>query len=161
MLKPPLRVRTRRTAGSQSLARYTESNGLRPVAVYVPIDLHRALTSSLIEMSGDEGERITLQAVITLACYRYYGETAELPPLMAPTFTKQDPHKSVTWYADIELHKKLKLLAVELDGSVQQLILSAIVEYMKEAPLVKALNLETGHSVYARAPRDTPPLPSE
>lgn len=45
-------------------------------------------------------------------------------------------------------------LAVDLDGTVQQLILSAIVEYLKDAPLVKALNIKTGYAPYARAPTD-------
>lgn len=146
MTTPPARTRTRRTAGSKTLGEFIDRHGLRPVSVYLPEKLHRALTETAIEAET------TIQAIITMACNTMYGTHHDLPPLVAPTRTKQDPHKSFTWYADIDLHKRIKLLAVDLDGTVQQLVLSAIVEYMKDAPRVKALKIKTGYAAYARAP---------
>lgn len=156
MATPPARTRVRRTAGSQTLGAFIDRHGLRPVSVYIPLKLHRALTETAIEAET------TLQALITMACNTLYGTRHDLPPLVAPTRTKQDPHKSFTWYADIDLHKRMKLLAVDLDGTVQQLVLSAIVEYMKDAPKVKALKIKTGFAAYARAPEAlTPPKPAK
>ena len=51
----------------------------------------------------------------------------------------------------------MKLAALELDGSVQQLILSALVDYLKDAPKVKALKIKTGYAAYARAPAELKP----
>lgn len=153
MATPPTRSRVRRTTGSKTLGSYIDRHGLRPVAVYIPDPLHRALTYIAIETET------TLQALITLACNTYYGTHRDLPPLVAPTRTKQDPHKSFTWYADIDLHKRMKLLAVDLDGTVQQLVLSAIVDYLKDAPKIKALKIKTGYAPYARAPLEGAPLP--
>lgn len=152
MTTPPLRTRIRRTEGSRALGAFVDRHGLRPVSVYIPTELHRALTATAIE--GGE----SMQAITTLACSKYYGTRHDLPALLAPTHTKTEPHKSFTWYADIDLHKRIKMLAVDIDGSVQQLILSAVVEYMKDAPRVKALKLKTGYAAYARAPGELPPL---
>lgn len=148
MTTPPARSRVRRTTGSKTLGAFIDRHGLRPVSVYVPEPLHRALTHIAIETET------SLQAIITLACNKYYGTRHDLPPLVAPTRTKQDPHKSFTWYADIDLHKRMKLLAVDLDGTVQQLVLSAVVDYMKDAPKIKALKIKTGYAAYARAPEE-------
>lgn len=124
--------------------------------MYVPENLHAAFTRIAIAAESN------LQHLLTLPCDTFYGVHHDLPPLVAPTRIKQDPHKSVTWYADIELHRRMKMLAVDLDGSVQQLILSAMVEYLKDAPEIKALELETGFPAYARKFCDTklgkPPL---
>jgi hypothetical protein len=150
MAAPPERKRIRRTEGSKTLARYLENNGLRPVAVYIPVDLHKALTHVAIEAD------ITLQALVTLAVNAYYGTYRELPPLVSPTRIKADPHKSFTWYADVDLHKRVKLLAVDLDCTVQQLVLSALVDYTKDHQKVKALKIKTGSAPYARAPVNTP-----
>lgn len=146
MTTPPARSRVRRTAGSKTLGEFIDRHGLRPVSVYIPEPLHRALTQTAIE------SETSLQQLMSLACQVHYGQPNNLPPLVAPTKTKQDPHKSFTWYADVDLHKKMKLLAVDLDGSVQQLILSAIVEHLKNAPRIRALELKTGYAAYARAP---------
>lgn len=148
MTTPPTRTRVRRTSGSQTVGNFIDRHGLRPVAVYIPEKLHRALTTIAIETET------TLQAIVTMACNKYYGLGGDLPPLVAPTRTKQDPHKSFTWYADLDLHKKMKLLAVDLDGTVQQLVLSAIVNYMKDAPKIKALKIKSGYAAYARAPEE-------
>lgn len=145
MTNPPPRSRVRRTVGSQTLGAFIERHNLRPVSVYIPEKLHRALVETAIETDQ------SLQGLLTLACGATYGND-QVPPLVAPTRTKQDPHKSFTWYADIDLHKQMKLKAVELDGTVQQLILSAVVDYLKAAPKIKALKIKTGYSAYARAP---------
>lgn len=142
----PIRHRVRRTEGSRSLAEYIENNGLRPVSVYMPVPLHKALSHVAIEAG------ISLQALVTLAVNTYYGSHRDLPPLIAPTRIKQDPHKNFTWYADIDMHKRVKLLALDLDCSAQQLILSALVDYTKDHPKIKALKIGTGHPPYARAP---------
>lgn len=146
MSTPPLRQRDRRTAGSKTLADYLNNNGLRPVSVYMPVPLHKAFSQIAIEAD------ISLQALVTLAVNTYYGVHRDLPPLIAPTRIKQDPHKNFTWYADIDLHKRVKLLALELDCSVQQLVLSAMVDYTKDHARVKALKIETGFPAFARAP---------
>lgn len=146
MSTPPLRQRVRRTAGSKTLAEYIENNGLRPVSVYMPVPLHKALSQVAIEAD------ISLQALVTLAVNTYYGGPRDLPPLVAPTRIKQDPHKNFTWYADIDLHKRVKLLALDLDCTVQQLVLSALVDYTSDHPKVKALKIETGYPPFARAP---------
>lgn len=150
MATPPARHRTRNTQGSKTVGDYIDRHGLRPVAVYVPLPLHTAFARTAIAAESN------LQQLLTLACNTFYGSRHDLPPLLAPTRTKLDPHKSVTWYADIDLHRRMKMLAVDLDGSVQQLILSAMVEYLKDAPEVKALGLETGFPAYARAPAVLP-----
>lgn len=155
MTTPPTRTRVRRTTGSKTLGKYIDRHGLRPVAVYVPEPLHRALTLIAIE------SETTLQAILTAACNTFYGARHDLPPLVAPTRTKQDPHKSFTWYADVDLHKRMKMLAVDLDGTVQQLVLSAVVEYMKDAPKLRALKIKTGYAPYARAPIEGAPLPKQ
>lgn len=151
MATPPTRQRVRRTAGSKTLGKFIDRHGLRPVSVYIPYKWHRAFTEIAIE-----GET-TLQAIITLACNTAYGTHRDLPPLTAPTRVKQDPHKSFTWYADIDLHKRMKLLAVDLDCSVQQLVMSAVVDYLKDHPKVKALEIKTGYAPYARLPVELPP----
>lgn len=151
----PIRERTRRTPGGQRVAEYVDRNGLRAVAVYLPQAMHRALVSTAIDAET------SLQALMALACDAHYSKSpTNMPPLVAPTRTKLDPHKSAMWYADVDLHKKMKLLAVELDGSVQQLILSALVEHLKDAPRVKALNVASGFPPYARAPAELPDLQS-
>lgn len=155
MATPPIRRRVRRTTGSKTVGDYIDRHGVRPVAVYIPEKLHRALTHAAIQ-----GET-TLQAILTVACNTFYGTRRDLPPLVAPTRTKQDVHKSFTWYADVDLHKRMKMLAVDLDGTVQQLILSAVVEYMKDSPLIKALKIKTGYAPYARTPAEAPRLPRE
>jgi hypothetical protein len=146
MTNPPLRQRTRRTAGSRSLAEYIENNGLRPVSVYIPLALHKAVSQVAIEAD------ISLQALITLAVNTFYGAAKDLPPLVAPTRIKQDPHKNFTWYADVDLHKTVKLLALEHDCTVQQLVLSALVAYTKDHPKVKALKIKSGFPPFLRAP---------
>lgn len=146
MSTPPSRQRVRRTAGSKTLAEYIENNGLRPVSVYMPVPLHKALSKVAIEAD------ISLQALVTLAVNTYYGVHRDLPPLVAPTRIKQDPHKNFTWYADIDMHKRVKLLALELDCTVQQLVLSALVDYTKDHAAVKALKIQTGFPPFARAP---------
>lgn len=152
----PIRHRVRRTKGSKTVGDYVDRHGLRPVAVYIPEELHRALAITALENES------TLQQYMTLACHKHYGGAVpDVPPLMAPTRTKQDPHKSCTWYADIGLHHAMKLLSVEMDGSVQQLILSALVDYLKDAPRVKALHLQTGYPAYPRMPEELPRLPRE
>lgn len=148
MPTPPIRTRVRRTAGSKTIGDYIDRHGVRPVTVYLPEPLHRALSKIAIESDT------SIKALITLACNTYYGGKVKLPPLVAPTRTKTDPHKSFTWYADIDLHRAIKLLAVELDGSVQQLILSAVADYLKDSPRIKALKIKTGFAPYARAPED-------
>lgn len=153
MTTPPARTRTRRTAGSKTLGNFIDRHGLKPVSVYIPEDLHRALAATALEAET------SLQALTTLACNTFFGHVADLPPLTAPTRTKQDPHKSFTWYADIGLHKRMKLLAIDIDGSVQQLILSALVEYLKDAPRIKKLRMKTGYAPYARAPEELTPPP--
>lgn len=146
---PPTRTRVRRTPGSKTLGAFIDRHGLRPVTVYLPEPLHRALSQIAIE------HETPIQAMMTLACTAHYGgKCPQLPPLVAPTRTKTDPHKSFTWYADIDLHKQIKLLAVEMDCTVQQLILSALVESLKGAPHIKALEIKTGYAPYARAPSD-------
>lgn len=150
----PIRHRTRRTQGSRAVADFVDRHGLRPVAVYLPEKLHRALTATALEHDT------SMQSFFTLACNKYYGGICpDVPELLAPTHVKRDPHKSCTWYADVNLHHKMKLLAVETDGSVQQLIVSAVVDYLKDAPRVKALHLRTGYPAYARAPERLPRLP--
>lgn len=152
MTTPPLRTRVRRTEGSRKVGDFLDRHGLRPVSVYLPIELHRALAGTAIEAGTN------LQGLFTLACSKFYGGEVDLPPLVAPTRTKSEPHKSVTWYADVDLHKRMKMLAVDLDGSVQQLIVSAIVAHLKRAPRVKALNIQSGFPAYAQAPEElTPP----
>lgn len=146
MPTPPPRKRSRTTDGSKRLESYMDNNGVRPVAVYVPIALHKALTEVCIL-----GE-LTMQALITLACNTYYGAPHDLPPLVKPTKVKLEPHKNVTWYADVDLHKRMKLLGLDIGASVQQLVLSALVDYTKDAPQVKALNIETGFPAYLRTP---------
>lgn len=146
MSNPPLRQRVRRTQGSRALAEYIENNGLRPVSIYLPLAMHKALATVAIEAD------ITLQALVTLAVNKYYGSHRDLPPLIAPTRIKQDPHKNFTWYADIDLHKRVKVLALELDSTVQQLILSALIDYTKDHPKIKALKVKTGFPAFARAP---------
>lgn len=147
MTNIPLHARVRRTPGSRALGKFIDAHGLRPVAVYIPTELHRALAATAIESDT------SLQALLTLAVNTHYGCVApRVPPLVAPTRTKQDPHKSFTWYADVDLHKSLKMLAVEIGGTVQQLVLSAAVEYMKHAPRVAALAIPSGFPAYARAP---------
>lgn len=155
MATPPVRRRTRRTPGSQTVASFVDRHGLRAVAVYIPEKLHRALTAIAIE-----GET-SLQAIITLACGKYYGTHHDLPPLAAPTRIKQDPHKSYTWYADVDLHKRMKLLAVDLDGTVQQLVLSAVLAHLADHPKIKALKIKTGYAPYARAPAGPLPAPAK
>lgn len=147
MPTPPTRTRTRRTAGSKTLGSYIDRHGLRPVTVYIPEEWHRAIASIAIETET------TLQTLVTLACNAYFGtDVVDVPPLIMPTRTKQDPHKSFTWYADVDLHKKIKLLIVDIGGTAQQLILSAVVDYLRNAPRVKALKIETGFSAYTRKP---------
>lgn len=155
MATPPTRVRVRRTTGSKTVGDFVDRHGLRAVAVYIPIAMHRALSHTAIEAET------SLQAIITMACNTYYGTHRDLPPLLLPTRTKQTPHKSFTWYADIDLHKRIKTLAVDLDGSVQQLILSAVIAMLADAPKIKALKLKTGYAPYARAPgvNEMPPAP--
>ena len=46
----------------------------------------------------------------------------------------------------------MKMLAVDLDGTVQQLIVSAVVDYMRDEPRIKALKIKTGYAPYARFP---------
>lgn len=137
--KPPTRARrTRRTPGGRTLADYMDRHGLRAVAVYIPEALHRALTTTAIETET------SLQSIVTLACNAYYGTVRPLPPLVQPTRPTQDPHKNFTWYADLDLHKHMKMLAVEHESTVQQLVMSAVVNYMKDAPRVKALHIKLG-----------------
>lgn len=153
MTNPPKNARTRRTAGGRALADFVDRHGLRAVSVYIPGDLHRALATTAIE------NETNLQSLVTLSCNNFYGqEDIELPPLTAPTRPKQDPHKNFTWYADVDLHKKMKMLAVMKGSTVQQLVLSAVVNYMKDAPRVRALGIETGFPAYARAPDELPVL---
>lgn len=148
MPTPPPRKRSRTTDGSKRLETYMDRNGLRPVAVYFPVDLHRALTEVCIL-----GET-TMQALITLACNTYYGGPHDLPPLVKPTKVKLEPHKNFTWYADVDLHKRIKLLALDVEASVQQLVLSAVLGYTNKHPQVKALKIETGFPAYLRTPRN-------
>lgn len=153
MANPPPRKRVRTTQGSQTVANYLENNGLKPVAVYLPVDLHKALTHVAIDAD------ISLQALVTLAANTYYAGPKDLPPLTAPTRIKQDPHKNFTWYADLDLHKRIKLLALDLDCTVQQLVMSALVDYTKDHKEIKKLKIKTGYAPYARAPLVTPPKP--
>jgi hypothetical protein len=141
-----MRKRVRNTQGSKTVAEYLENNGLRPVAVYFPTELHKALTHVAIDAG------IPLQALVTLAINAYYAGPHDLPPLVAPTRIKTDPHKNFTWYADLDLHKRVKLLAVDLDCTVQQLVLSALVDYTKDHKEIKRLKIKTGYAPYARAP---------
>ena len=134
MATPPARTRVRRTTGSQTLGAFIDRHGLRPVSVYIPVKLHRALTETAIEAET------TLQALITMACNTLYGTRHDLPPLVAPTRTKQDPHKSFTWYADIDLHKRMKMLAVDLDGTVLVWNDAARALQPQEAEAVRALH---------------------
>ena len=150
MATPPTRTRVRRTTGSKTLGEFTDRHGLRPVAVYIPDALHRALTHTAIEAETN------LQAIFTTACNAMYGTHRDLPPLVAPTRPTADPHKRYTWYADIDLHKRMKMLAVDLGGSVQQLIISAVLEHLKNAPKIKALRIKTGYAPYARTPESLP-----
>lgn len=146
----PTRQRVRRTRGSKTLAKFIDRHGLRPVSVYFPEALHRALAGTAIEADT------SLQALVTLACHSYFGVESPLPPLVQPTRTHQDPHKSFTWYADIDLHRTMKIKAIDVGSTVQQLILSAVVSYMRKAPRVKALNIPTGFPAFARAPGSLP-----
>lgn len=147
MNHPPLRARVRRTPGGKSLGEFVDRHGLRPVSVYIPEKLHRALAATAIE------SETSLQQIFTLACNTYYGgREVNVPPLTAPTHPKLEPHKNYTWYADVSLHRNMKMLAVELSSNVQQLVLSAVVNYMNSAPKVRALKIKTGFPAYARAP---------
>lgn len=147
MTNPPNRPRARTTSGSLTVGKFIDRHGLRPVSVYIPIELHRALATIAIKSDT------SMQAIVTLACSKYFGRgDPDVPPLLAPATPTSEPRKNFTWYADIELHKRMKLLAVVLSGSVQQLVLSAVVDYMKDAPDIKALRLQTGFPAYARAP---------
>lgn len=150
MPTPPPRKRIRTTQESKRLETYVTENGLKAVSVYIPVELHKALHEVAIQ-----GE-MSLQGLITLACNTYYGVHRDLPPLVAPTRIKTDPHKNVTWYADVDLHKRIKLIALDIDGTVQQLVLSALVDYCKGSKAVKALKIKTGHAAYARAPSIMP-----
>ena len=150
MITIPRRERHHRTSGSKAVGDYLARHDMRPVAVYIPVKLHTVLTKLAIEAEA------SLQDFITKACESWYGEERELPPLVAPTRAKLDPHKIPTWYANIELHKRMKVLAVEVGSSVQQLILSALVEYAKDSPEVKALGIKTGYVPYSRTPSDPP-----
>lgn len=142
----PKRTPDRRTLGSKRLGVYLDKNGLRAVTVYIPTPLHRALSIIAIE------SETSIQALITAACQTFYGTHQGVPPLAAATRTKTDPHKTLSWYADIALHKRMKLLAVDIDGTVQQLIISAILEYLKDSPHIRKLHMDTGYAPYARAP---------
>lgn len=152
----PKRTRVRKTTGSRTLEAFIDRHGLQPVSVYLPVAMHRAFTGTVLE------NETTMQAVMTLACNCYYGHGSSvksLPPLAPPTHSKNDPHKNVTWYADIDLHRAMKMLAVQIDSSVQQLIRSALLDYMKDAPRVKKLKIKTGYPAYARAPDEIPKTP--
>lgn len=153
MATPPTRKKIRRTPGSKSLGAYIDRHGLRPVAIYIPLEWHRALSHISIESDTP------LQALFTVACTEYYSRPRDLPPLIAPTRTKTDPHKNFTWYADIDLHKRIKMLAVDLECSAQQLILSAVIDKVKESPRIQALNIKTGYPPYVRLPDTGAELP--
>lgn len=143
----PKPIRTRSTQGSQRLADYAERHGVRPVAWYVPEFLHEAVS----DMAVRNG--MTMQTLITFACETRYGlDTPVLPPLVPPSHTKTDPHKNVTWYAPVDLYKKIKQLALDIESTAQQLITSAVVDQYKNTKEIKALRLVTGAAPYARAP---------
>ena len=146
----PKPVRRRNTPGSQRLADYTERTGTRPVAWYVPTVLHEAL----VELAARTN--LSLQFMLTHACEVRYGHDdpakVDIPPLVPPTRLTQDPHKNVTWYAPLALHKKIKFLALQIDATAQQLITSAVVDQYKGTKEIKALRITTGSAPYSRAP---------
>lgn len=144
----PTPVRNRRTEGSKRLSEYAERNGVRPVSWYVPEALH----GPLVKIAAERG--FAVQSLVTHACEVHYGaEEKALPPLVPPTHVKTDPHKNFTWYAPVALHKAIKLLALELECTAQQLITSAVVHQYKDVPEIKELRIVTGSAPYARAPQ--------
>lgn len=140
----PTPKQTRRTEGSKRLTEYTERNGLSPVAWYVPVELHAALT----ELAARGGS--PLQAIVTAACIDRYGNkfNPTIPPLTPPTSKKTMAHKSFTWYAPEDLHTQIKVLAANIHSSQQQLITSAVVDACKDAPEIVALGVTTGVAPY-------------
>jgi len=152
----PMKNRVRRTAGSRSMAQFVDRNGLTPVTVYLPEKLHAALEA----IAAEADEDTSIQSLLTIALTRHYGVrgAADLPPLTAPTRTTKEPHANYTWYGDVELHKTIKLLAVELGSTCQQLIVSAIVATYSDHPRIKKLKIKTGYPAYARAPAVLPRL---
>lgn len=153
MATPPPRATTRRTRGSKNLKAYLDNNNLRPVSVYMPIRVHAAISKA-----ADAGET-TIQALFTMACHKYYGHRCDLPPLVGFGTPPKEDRKVITWYADIDLHKKIRLLAMDLEGNVQQLVLSAVLDYIKDAPPVKALKIKTGYPPFGRTPVNLGPPP--
>ena len=142
--------RIRRTKRGQTVADYLDRHNVKAVAVYLPPELHAAL----LEISA--GTKETLQSMFTLACSTYYGGPHDLPPLAAPTRSKTTPQVCTTWYCDIDLHRRMKIVAMDIGSSVSQLFTSAIVATYKDAPSVKRLKIKTGYPAYQRAPDELP-----
>lgn len=143
----PQRKPMTRTKGSALVKAHIDSKGERQVAVYIPLEWHTALLEATKRKHG------ALQSNILTACSTYYGVVPPvLPPLVEPTHVRRDPHKTVTWYAATPLHDAMKKLAVDIRSSVQQLVLSALVDHMKNEPAIAALKIPTGSAPYPKAP---------
>lgn len=154
--QPTVRQTRRSTPQSQRVADYAIRNNLRPVSWYVPANMHAALHQLLDKAKAASGapEATSLQAVVTAACAKAYGlgPKGGVPPLAAPTNTKLEPHKRFTWYAPYDLQKDMRLVAAGIESSMQQLITSAVVDYLKDQPEIAALRIPTGVPPFMRAP---------
>lgn len=154
--KPAVRQTRRSTPQSQRVADYAARNNLRPVSWYVPVGLHAALQQLTHKAKAASGaaEATSLQAVVTAACAKAYGlgPKGGTPPLAAPTNTALEPHKRFTWYAPYELQKDMRLVAANIESSMQQLVTSAVVDYLKDQPEIAALRIPTGVPPFMRAP---------
>jgi hypothetical protein len=146
----PIRQARRTTEGSKRVGEYLERNNLAPMTWYIEQDLHDAVTRVLAKTTP----RTPLQAVVTAACQKWYGAGTgtPLPKLVAPSNIRGTPHKRFTWYAPLQLHDAVKLTGLKANASIQQLITSAVVDFLLGHPEIKALGLERGVAAFKRAP---------
>lgn len=139
-----------KTSGSQRVTDYKERHNLHPVVLPVPLNIHKALSHHAL----DDG--VTMQSLFTLACEKYFGsDPVTVPPLVA-TRRGQEKFKQPTWYADIDLHKRIRRLSIDTGASVQQLIMSALVDYLKDSPRMQAAEVTTGYPPMARGNTEMP-----
>lgn len=129
---PPRPRRT--TDASKRQGEYLERHDRRQVGVHISNTLHAAL------LAAGDYERSYIQRTLTQACAKYYDSPrAPLPPLVAMEVPSKDTHRYYTWYADTAMHKKIRTRAAQHLATMQQLIISALINFTMDEPPIKAL----------------------
>lgn len=139
------------SANQMRLQAYLENNNLKPAGIAIPRPLYLVLADMADRGKAKGGDEVlsSKQALITAACSAYYPDAdvkvlpplAKFPPPKSNAEGTGDPR--FTWYADEDMLTNMRIIGARFSCSMRQLIVSAVLEYYKRVPEIKALGIKT------------------